>query len=180
MIEYKLLFTGTTGAGKTTAINVISDTPTISTEVENFDSAYDKETTTVGFDFGEVMLAEECMLRLYGTPGQDRFDFMWQILIEDALGLVILIDNSRPDPLADLTTYLEGFASELQAIPCVIGVGRQEQHQQPTLDDYCDHLEKFGHSLPVIPVDVREVEDVRLLLELLVAQIEAEASFAGC
>lgn len=117
MVEYKLVFTGTTGAGKTTAINAISETAPISTDVANSDAAIGKSHTTVGLDFGKITLANGDRVRLFGTPGQTRFDFMWKILVKDAFGLIILIDNSRPDPLEDLDLYLEVFQKKLNLYP---------------------------------------------------------------
>ena len=174
MKEYKLVFTGTTGAGKTTAINAISEVPAVKTDVANTDSTLNKEFTTVGLDFGQINLANGDRVRLFGTPGQSRFDFMWKILTKDAFGLVILIDNSRPEPLVDLAVYLDGFAQELVHTPCVIGVGRTEDHPSPSLDDFSSVLESRRFALPVIPVDVRQPQDVILLIELLMAQAEAD------
>jgi hypothetical protein len=97
--EYKLIFTGTMGAGKTTAITSISEIPPVSTDVQRSEAGDDaKLTTTAALDYGEVTLPRGDMLRLYGTPGQARFDFMWRILSEGALGVVVLVDNRRPDP----------------------------------------------------------------------------------
>lgn len=107
MKEYKLLITGTMGAGKTTAIRAISDIEPIVTDVVNHDKSVDKERTTVGLDYGMLTLDSGDRIRLFGTPGQARFDFLWKILARKALGLVILIDNSRPDPRADLLISLK-------------------------------------------------------------------------
>ena len=90
MKEYKILFTGSVGAGKTTAIGQISDVPPLVTDVRNTDRSVDKPLTTVGLDYGEFALDTGDRVRLFGTPGQSRFDFMWQILARNALGLVIL------------------------------------------------------------------------------------------
>lgn len=174
MKEYKLVFTGTTGAGKTTAISAISEMPAVKTDVVNTDESLNKELTTVGLDFGQLNLANGDRVRLFGTPGQTRFDFMWRILTRDAFGLIILIDNSRPDPLADLRTYVNGFTDEILRVPCVIGVGRTEDNPVPSIDEFATLLEFMGYALPVIPVDVRQAEDVALLIELIMAQAEAE------
>ena len=174
MKEYKLVFTGTTGAGKTTAIAAISESPPVKTDVVNTDETINKESTTVGLDFGQINLANGDRLRLFGTPGQTRFDFMWKILVKDAFGIIILIDNSRPDPIADLNLYINGFEQELLTIPCVIGVGRTETHNHPSLDDFSIALENRNLILPVIPVDVRNAEDVNSLIGILMAQTEAE------
>lgn len=174
MKEYKLVFSGMTGAGKTTAINVISDTKTISTDVENTDASLNKSHTTVGMDFGQVNLPNGDRLRLFGTPGQSRFDFMWKVLVKDAFGLIILIDNSSPDPLADLDLYLEGFKTELENTPCVVGVGRSEKVSSPSLDDFSTRLEGYGLTIPVLAVDVRQESEVFMLLDIIMAQVEAD------
>lgn len=174
MVEYKLVFTGTTGAGKTTAINAISETAPISTDVENSDATIEKSHTTVGLDFGQITLANGDRVRLFGTPGQTRFDFMWKILVKDAFGLIILIDNSRPDPLADLDVYLEGFSEEIRAIPCVIGIGRSESYSVPSLDDFAERLSEYEITLPILPVDVRRADDVIMLIDVLMAQSESD------
>lgn len=173
MNEYKILFTGTMGAGKTTAIGAISDTPPVMTDVVNNDGSHAKTHTTVGLDFGQFTLDNGDRVRLFGTPGQSRFDFLWKILAKNAIGMVILADNSREDPLADLRVYLEGFAENLDAMPCAIGVTRLGEHHSPTLDDYIDELARHDRVLPVLEVDVRRRDDVLLLIDTLLAQLEA-------
>lgn len=173
MNEYKILFTGTMGAGKTTAIGAISETPPIVTDVANTDTSVAKERTTVGLDFGQFTLDSGDRVRLFGTPGQSRFDFLWKILAKNALGLIILTDNSRPDPLADLAVYLDGFADDLATLPCTIGVGRLDTHPSPGLDDYAEALMQKNLMFPVIGVDVRRKDDVVLLIDTLLAQLEA-------
>lgn len=173
MNEYKILFTGTMGAGKTTAIGSVSDIPPVVTDVHNSDVSVQKERTTVGLDFGEFTLDNGDRIRLFGTPGQNRFDFLWKILAKNALGLIILVDNSRPDPLADLGMYLDGFAEQLDTLPCAIGVGRLDTHASPDLDAYVDELSKRDRIFPVLDVDVRRKDDVVLLIDTLLAQIEA-------
>ncbi len=173
MSEHKILFTGTTGAGKTTAIGAVSEVPPLSTDVRNTDSAFAKSMTTAGLDYGEITLDNGEKLRLYGTPGQKRFDFMWSILSRGALGLVILIDNSRPAPLDDLDVYLAGFAQLIQEASCVVAVGRMEQNHQPDLEAFSTHLQSRGVLCPVMPIDVRESQEVVQLLELLLIQLES-------
>lgn len=174
MKEYKILFTGTMGAGKTTAIGSISETPPVVTDVQNSDASVAKARTTVGLDFGQLTLDNGDRIRLFGTPGQARFDFLWKILVRNALGLIILIDNSRPDPGADLAVYLDGFADELASLPCTIGVGRMNTHPAPDLDGYADMLAARGLTFPILAVDVRQRDDVALLIDTLMAQLEAD------
>ena len=173
MTEYKLLFTGTMGAGKTTAIRAISDVAPIVTDVANTDTSVDKERTTVGLDYGMLSLDNGDRIRLFGTPGQSRFDFLWKILVRNALGLIILTDNSRPDPLADLEVFLDGYAEQLGHVPCAIGVGRLDSHPEPNLEHYADLLERRGLVLPILAVDVRRRDDVILLIDTLLAQVQA-------
>lgn len=175
MKEYKILFTGTMGAGKTTAIAAISETPPVSTDVVNTDDTVAKAETTVGLDYGVLTLEDGDRIRLFGTPGQARFDFLWPILAHNALGIVILVDNSRPDPLADFEVYLDGFSAELAHTACTVGIGRMQAHPEPGLDRYAEALERRGLVLPVLSVDVRERDDVVLLIDMLLSQLRTEA-----
>ena len=174
MAEHKILFSGTTGAGKTTAIGQVSEIPPMSTDVRNTDTGLSKEMTTVGMDYGEVTLDNGDKLRLYGTPGQKRFDFMWKILSKGALGLIILIDNSQADPLADLDTYLHGFAQLIEDTACVVAVGRTEAHATPDLEQFANHMATRGIICPVLAADVRDGQQVTQLLELLLLQLETK------
>jgi signal recognition particle receptor subunit beta len=172
--EYKIVFVGSMGSGKTTAIRNISDSAPVSTDVDNSARAeFDKATTTVAMDYGEVALPGGDVLRLYGTPGQARFDFMWKILGRGALGFVFLVDNSRPDPSQDLKDYLGAFDDVLREAVAVIGVGRTETHPTPPLDTYRELLGARRLHVPMFAVDVRKREDVLLLLDTLFHQIEA-------
>ena len=99
MTNYKIIFTGPVGAGKTTAIASLSDIPPVSTEEKATDfSNPEKLNTTVALDYGKVTLEGGGCIHLYGTPGQKRFDFMWDILTTGGLGLILLLDNTRTDP----------------------------------------------------------------------------------
>ncbi len=175
MSEHKILFSGTTGAGKTTAIGAVSEIPPLSTDVRNSDSGLAKEMTTVGLDYGELTLDNGDKLRLYGTPGQKRFNFMWKILSKGALGLIILIDNRQPNPLEDLDMYLQGFESLIADTACVVAVGRTETHPIPDLEQFSNHLASRGVLCPVLATDVRDVPQVVQLLELLLMQLEMKA-----
>lgn len=174
MAEHKILFSGTIGAGKTTAIGCVSECPPLTTDVRNHDTGLAKSMTTVGLDYGEVTLEGGDMLRLYGTPGQKRFDFMWKILSRGALGLIVLVDNRQADPLADLDMYLDGFSELIKSTACVIAIGRTETHPQPDVEAYCAHLALRGVLCPVLPADVRDPAQVLQLLELLLLQLESK------
>lgn len=164
------------GAGKTTAISAISEAPPIQTDVVNTDATHTKTHTTVGLDFGQLQLDNGDRLRLFGTPGQARFEFLWDILAVNALGIIILTDNSQLNPLLDLEKYLIGFSKHLEKVPCVIGVGRLSTHPKPSLDDYSDFLFEKGYLVPTIEVDVRQRSDVLQLIDVLLTQVEAHST----
>lgn len=171
MREYKILLTGPVGAGKTTAIGCVSETSPLITDVPNTDTSIDKQFTTVGLDFGQITLDNGDRIRLFGTPGQARFDFLWKILAKNALGVIVLMDNSRAAPLDDLSTYMQTFveSSRLEP-PCVVGVGRMQAHPIPTLDDYAARLATEGWVFPILDVNVRNRSDVILLIDALLTQ----------
>lgn len=171
----KIVFTGSVGAGKTLAINQLSEVPAISTDVKSNESAVlrKKVTTTVAMDYGELTLSETEKLYLYGTPGQRRFDFMSHILCEGALGLIILIDNSQENPLEDLDYYLNLNAKFLMDHPVVIGITHVDESGTPSLHDYQACLDERGESFPLMRIDARVKRDVLLLLCTLVDEIEA-------
>jgi signal recognition particle receptor subunit beta len=174
MSEIKLLFAGPMGAGKTTAIRAISEIDPISTEVANSDlDECNKAETTVAMDYGELTLDTGHVVHLYGSPGQRRFEFMWPLLAEGALGVVVLLDNARPDPLADLSIFLDAFVAQIDHGRLVVAVGRLDTHARPSLDDYVDAIAARGQFLPVVNADVRRRDDVLGVLDVLFSQIEA-------
>ncbi|MDR3353246.1 MAG: ATP/GTP-binding protein [Zoogloeaceae bacterium] len=175
MIEHKILFTGTVGAGKTTAIQAVSEIPVVCTDVQSSDpDAIGKDMTTVALDYGEISLGRAERLRLYGTPGQERFSFMWKVLAQGALGLVILIDHTQPDPLANLATYLKYFKELIQGTSCVVVISKMDESRQPALKDFTEMMQKHHMVFPVIAADVRKREQVLWVLDLLLVQMEAK------
>jgi signal recognition particle receptor subunit beta len=174
MNEIKLVFTGSMGAGKTTAIATISEIPVINTDVHTTDlsSSPQKEKTTVAMDYGELTLEDGQKLRLYGTPGQHRFDYMWKILVKGALGLIILVDNAGSDPIGDLARYLDNFREVINETSAVIGVTRMDIAPQPPLQHYHHYLQEKKISLPIYPVDARSRDSVVMLIQTLMAMLE--------
>ncbi len=171
-MENKIIFAGPVGAGKTTAISAVSDIVVVGTEARASDEVLQrKNTTTVAMDYGVLNLEGGEKVHLYGTPGQERFSFMWEILSEGAMGFVILIDSLRPDPLADLELYLNAFRRLIancgEAV--VVGVTRTELNPQPDLlDRLNERLADMKLNVPVFEVDGRRREDVKqMLLALL-------------
>ncbi len=171
---YKIIFTGPVGAGKTTAINVISDIPTVRTESIATDMTRDqKHETTVAMDYGRINLPNNTAVHLYGTPGQERFDFMWEILVEGGIGLVLLINNNRPNPLHDLRFFISAFKEFIQNTALVIGVTHTDLKTQPSVGDYQRELSAIGlQGIPVFEVDTRERRDIVLLIESLLCSID--------
>ena len=177
--EIKILITGPMGAGKTTALAAVSESKPIQTEAKNSDVAqHSKSHTTVAMDFGEVHLEGGDRLRIYGTPGQKRFNAMWQILAKGALGVVVLLDMTRPNPPEDLRDYLNDFSSVIHGSCAVVGVGRLGEQSQYEISDLADTAAQMGFAIPVFSVDVRQRQDVLLLLEALFCQIEMDAALA--
>lgn len=172
MQRLKIVFSGPMGAGKTQAISSLSDIPVVSTEVKNTDLQTNaKALTTVGMDYGELTLEGGTSIGLYGTPGQERFNFIWPILSQGALGVIILIDHSANDPIADLSNYLETF-SKIYDGRIVIGISQVDKKPELDFAIYRDWLEKNGKNLPVFPVDMRKREDVLLLVDTIISSLE--------
>jgi hypothetical protein len=181
MSHYKLIFTGPSGAGKTTAISILSDIPVIVTEAnatKRDPSHKDKKTITVGLDYGVIKLKNKDKIHLYGTPGQERFDFMWEIIQEGGLGLVLLIDNARTEPFEDMRFFLKAFADFIKKTKVVIGVTRMDISPAPKITDYHQQLHSIGLNPPIFDVDARCKKDVSLLLQALLYSLDPGISSA--
>ncbi|HEY9148683.1 MAG TPA: ATP/GTP-binding protein [Gammaproteobacteria bacterium] len=172
-MEHKILFTGPVGAGKTTAIASISDIPVVQTEAAASDDvALRKASTTVAMDYGTLELDGAVKIHLYGTPGQERFSFMWDILAMGSLGLVLMVDNAREDPLEDMTLYLKAFERFIKNNAVVIGVTRMDVKPRPGLYTFQNRLKEMGIKAPVFEVDARERQDVKQLMQGLLAMLD--------
>ena len=172
MQRLKIVFSGPMGAGKTAAIASLSDIEVVSTEVQNTDlDAHSKSLTTVGMDYGELTIGDGTSIGLYGTPGQERFSFIWPILAQGALGVIILIDHSAPDSVADLAHYLETFDKIYQG-RVVVGVSHFDEKPERPFEVYREWLDSKGRMLPIFPVDMREKDDVLLLVETIITSLE--------
>ena len=177
MAQHKIIFTGPVGAGKTTAINVISDIPTVRTESPATDMTREqKSETTVAMDYGRIDLPNNTAVHLYGTPGQERFDFMWEILVEGGIGLVLLIDNSRPNPIKDMLFFISAFKEFIQHTALVIGITHNDIKSQPGIQDFQRELATINlQGIPVFEVDTRERRDIVLLIESLLCTLDPMA-----
>lgn len=171
--SYKIIFSGPVGSGKTTAINSISDIEPFQTEETATDHVKDmKENTTVAMDYGMMKLDDDERVHLYGTPGQDRFNFMWEILTDGGIGLILLMNNANDDPLAECNKYLDSFSDFIQSTGVAIGVTRMEVNTSPSIDDYQKILSERNICAPVLEVDPRAANDVILLMESLLYNID--------
>lgn len=172
---HKIVFAGAMGAGKTTAIRAISDVEPVSTEVENFEGGGGgKLFTTVALDFGKVKLDDKTQLSLYGTPGQERFKFMWPIVSRDALGIVFLINNNGDAPLALLDTYLKHFRAGIDQSAAVVGITCSDLSKKHAVDDYQNVIKTHALKMPVFTIDARRRDDVLLLVNALLSLNEAK------
>ncbi len=120
----KLVVSGPVGAGKTTLIQTLSETAVVSTD-EAASEDIGKAGTTVALDFGTVHI-DDTLLFLFGTPGQERFDFMWDVLCEGALGLLVLVSAARPADFRHSRHILE-FITSRYALPYIVGVTHQDE-----------------------------------------------------
>jgi signal recognition particle receptor subunit beta len=184
-MEWSILFAGPVGAGKTQAIRTISDIEVVGTEEGATDEvAQLKDNTTVAMDMGLMRLDGGDKVRLYGAPGQKRFDFMWDILLEQACGLVVLVDHSRPDPVGDMRFYLSQMHERMggRLVPVVLGVTHIDFVERCDLNAYHAELQSHpsilgGAACPVLAVDARSRRDVRALLLALTAMLDISERF---
>lgn len=175
--QYKIVFGGTMGAGKSAAIKALSDTQVVSTEAVNTDTqAHQKSLTTVGIDYGEISLGDGTKIGLYGTPGQDRFDFMWSIVCKGAIGIVVLIDHSSPNRIKDLEFYIKAF--EDLGTNIVVGITHLDLEHDQKLKIYRDWMQVNQKQLPLFAVDARQKDDVLLMIEALIAKLEMQSSIS--
>lgn len=173
--QYKIVFAGAMGAGKSAAIKTISQIEVLSTEAINTDTAaHQKAMTTVGIDYGEIVLEDDIKVGLYGTPGQERFNFMWGVICKGALGTILLIDHNIADPIAALEEYLATFQDISNNI--IIGITHVDEKTTQTTAIYRDWQQKQTLRYPLFFVDARVKEDVLLMVDALIAN--AEISFA--
>ena len=169
----KIVVTGPFAAGKTTLIRTISEITVLSTEKDITDDTRSRKSeTTVAMDFGRITIDRDLVLYLFGTPGQDRFDFMWEILGEGMLGYVVLVDASRPESLTEAESILGAFR-RMARVPFVVALNRaegideaEEERVRSTLD--------LGSDVPVVPCDATDRESVKsVLLALLYAVVDS-------
>ena len=175
--NHKLIIAGPVGAGKTTAVVTLSDIEPVKTEAKATDMTRErKPATTVAMDFGIMELEGGERLHIYGTPGQERFDFMWDILARGAVGLILLIDNSRKDAFKDLDFFIDAYSSLIARAKLAIGVTHTDRAPCPTIAEYQRHIATRYRELPlrvpVFAVDPRSRRDLAILVQALLYSID--------
>ncbi len=163
----KIVVTGPFSAGKTTLIRTISEITVLSTERDITDHTRSRKVeTTVAMDFGRITIDPDLVIHLFGTPGQDRFDFMWEILGAGMLGYILLIDFSRPDSLTEAGGILAAFR-RMARTPFVVALNRTAG-MDPAEEDRVRAALELDEDTPVVPCDATDRESVKsVLLALL-------------
>lgn len=173
MQAVKMVVTGPFSAGKTEFISSVSEIDVVSTERKITSAAESavKGSTTVAMDFGRITVDDELVLYLFGTPGQRRFDFMWEILSEGMLGFIVLVDSTKPETFREAKRILETFEG-YASTPYVVAANKQDHEDAWDPNDMriILQLNSMVKVLPCIALDKESVKNV--LLELLYSILE--------
>ncbi|WP_457642540.1 GTP-binding protein [Persephonella sp.] len=166
--QIKIVVAGPYAAGKTQFINTVSEIETVQTEAKTTrpDERSVKNHTTVAMDFGRITIDEDHVLYLFGTPGQDRFDFMWDILGKGMVGLVVLVDSTDPSTFHEARKIINYFETRYPA-PFVVGCNKQDLKGAWNPKDIRTALD-LNDDIKVLPLIALDKESVKnILLELL-------------
>lgn len=167
----KIIIAGGFGTGKTTMVSSVSEIPPLSTEetmttasaeVDDTTGIENKVTTTVALDFGRITISPQTVLYLFGTPGQNRFWFMWDELARGAIGAIVLIDTRRLDSSFPAIDFFER-----RQIPFMVAVNRFPGAYAYDDDTLRERLAISG-EVPITSLDAREREQSKLALIRLV------------
>lgn len=162
MADFSFVVTGPDGAGKEAVIKSLSDVFV----------APEMDDTVNGLSYGQVRLSNQLSINLYATTGQERSRKCWESIAEDALGLIVLLDNTRPDPISDLSISVQNFAELIQRTAFVVGVSNLDKASHFSLQDYSTFLQYIGLQGPVLEVIPSKRKDAATLMDLLMAELE--------
>ncbi len=173
MQTVKMVITGPFSSGKTEFIRSISEIDVVTTErgITSDAERAIKESTTVAMDFGRITVDDDLVLYLFGTPGQRRFDFMWEILAEGMLGFVVMVDSTKPETFREAKSILETFRAYAPT-PYVVAANKQDHGEAWNTDDLRIAL-RIEDGVKLLPCVARDKESVKtVLLELLYSILE--------
>ena len=176
MQTVKMVITGPFNSGKTEFIQSVSEIDVVATERRISSEAEKiKDTTTVAMDFGRITVDQDLVLYLFGTPGQKRFDFMWEILSEGMLGFIVMVDSTRPETFREARSILETFRAYAPT-PYVVTANKQDLADAWDIEDMriALRLDPQLKFLPCIATSKDSVKNVLLeLLYSILAEMEA-------
>ena len=173
MQTVKMVVTGPFSSGKTEFIKSISEIDVVSTDskITSENEREQKENTTVAMDFGRITVDEDLVLYLFGTPGQRRFDFMWEILAEGMLGFIVMVDSAKPETFREARSILETFRAYAPT-PYVVAANKQDHPDAWEPADLRIAL-SIEEGIKLLPCVAKERDSVRnVLLELLYTILE--------
>lgn len=168
----KLVLAGPVGAGKSTAIASLSDTPPVTTEMPMLDGPMgEKTTTTVAMDFSMIHLEDEAPLFVYGLPGQEHFSFMRSIVLEGALGVILLLNAASPSLEEDCAHWLDSITESHPDIAIVIGITHADTAMDFSLSDIRQIMRQRKLMLPTLTIDARDKAQMYNLVRALLSEI---------
>ncbi|EIL0012909.1 ATP/GTP-binding protein [Salmonella enterica] len=173
--DYKILFIGRTGVGKTTAINAVSQSKVIATDVA-MTTGYSeqKNTTTVGLDYGEFTVKhsnQNYLMRLYGVPGQERFGYSWEILQKGSSGIILLADATHKSLVDDIIYYTNAISKSSGLTPMVIAIIKHDLLNKFEKQQLQKRIDETASDFPMFWIDARASEAIENVLNKLLHMI---------